>query len=42
MCLHTCPHSTFVSTHTQTLARGITKAGVQTEMLDLLSVDPQV
>ena len=26
----------------QTLARGITKAGVQTEMLDLLSADPQV
>jgi len=25
----------------QTLARGITKAGVQTEMLDLLSADPQ-
>ena len=26
----------------QTLARGITKAGVATEMLDLLSADPQV
>lgn len=26
----------------QTLAHGITKAGVQTEMFDLLSVDPQV
>ena len=25
----------------QTLARGITKAGVATEMVDLLSVDPQ-
>ena len=25
----------------QTLARGITKAGVATEMLDLLSADPQ-
>ena len=26
----------------QTLARGITKAGVATDMVDLLSVDPQV
>ena len=26
----------------QTLARGITKAGVATEMIDALSVDPQV
>ena len=26
----------------QTLARGITKAGVATDMLDLLSADPQV
>ena len=26
----------------QTLARGITKAGVQTEMVDVLSADPQV
>ena len=26
----------------QTLARGITKANVATEMVDLLSVDPQV
>jgi hypothetical protein len=26
----------------QTLARGITKAGVKTEMVDMLSVDPQV
>ena len=25
----------------QTLARGITKAGVATDMVDLLSVDPQ-
>lgn len=26
----------------QTLAKGITKAGVKTEMVDVLSVDPQV
>lgn len=26
----------------QTLARGITKAGVATEMIDALTVDPQV
>lgn len=26
----------------QTLARGVTKAGVATEMVDVLSVDPQV
>jgi flavorubredoxin len=26
----------------QTLAKGITKAGVKTEMVDILSVDPQV
>lgn len=26
----------------QTLARGITKAGVAVEMLDILSADPQV
>ena len=26
----------------QTLARGITKAGAATEMVDVLSVDPQV
>lgn len=26
----------------QTLAKGITKTGVKTEMVDVLSVDPQV
>jgi len=26
----------------QSLAKGITKAGVKTEMVDVLSVDPQV
>ncbi len=26
----------------QTLARGVTKAGAATEMVDVLSVDPQV
>ena len=37
-----CDNYGYCDRLSQTLARGITKAGVATEMVDLLSVDPQV
>ena len=37
-----CDAYGFCDRLSQTLARGITKANVATEMVDLLSVDPQV
>ena len=37
-----CSDYGFSDRLSQTLAKGITKAGVQTEMVDVMSIDPQV